>query len=234
MLVFFVPNFVVITQSTRVSAVSNSTSTSTIASSKQQPNEGRLPVWLPYAISACALGISILSLYFQSIHTRGARVTLLNDGDDQDSSVRWWQELPQNVQNDFHDFEQKYPGYALVRLVVLNTGDRPGYLKIESAIVPDAPWKPTTPAETPVVSYYTYVLVPALAVTDKLILLRNLPEITAEVAVGIRLKIVTGGPAGRFRPHLKTRPYDCGLEIRLIPTKMPHLVDSPPTSSRAV
>lgn len=173
--------------------------------------------WVPY-VSALALAVSTFTFYFQWIHARGARVTLLNDGDRQGSAVHPWSALPRNVQNDFPEFEQKYPGYALVRLLVLNTGDRPGFLKIESAV---AVWPSvsTVSDDRPHVSYYTYVLVPALAVTDKLIVVRNLPDVEMKTDITVRLRLTTGGPAGRFRKHLRRESFNCELQICLIPRK---------------
>jgi hypothetical protein len=182
-------------------------------------NQTVLPTWVPYAASLLALGITVGSFYFQWIHARGARVTLLNDKDRQNSAVRPWGRLPRNVQNDFPEFDQTYPGYALVRLVVLNTGDRPGYLKIDSAEA-DVPWPTIDEARRPRMSYYTYVVIPALSVTDKLIIVRNLPDIETGTDIVIRLQLTTGGPAGRFRSRLRKHQYDCVLGVRLIPSKV--------------
>ena len=178
-----------------------------------------LAPWVPYAASVFALGISLCSFYFQWIHARGARVTLLNDKDTQNSAVRTWSALPRNVQNDFPEFDQTYPGYALVRLVVLNTGDRPGYLKIASAVA-DVPWPTSGDPETPRVSYYTYVVVPALAVTDKLIIVRNVPDVETGTDITVRVRLEPGGPAGRFRIRLRKEHHDCVLTVRLVPSKM--------------
>jgi hypothetical protein len=178
-----------------------------------------LPTWVPYVASLLALGITVGSFYFQWIHARGARVTLLNDKDSQNSAVRPWSRLPRNVQNDFPEFDQPYPGYALVRLVVLNTGDRPGYLKIDSAEA-EVPWGTMDDAKKPRVSYYTYVVIPALDVTDKLIIVRNLPDIETGTDIAIHLQLTTGGPAGRFRARLRKHRYDCVLGVRLIPSKV--------------
>ena len=174
--------------------------------------------WIPYVLSTLAITISGVGFYFQWIYTRGAKVTLLNDGDSQNSAVRSWAALPKNVQNDFPAFEQLHPGYALVRLVVLNTGDRPGYLKIESASA-EVPWPVTSPEERPRMSYYTYVLAPALAVTDKLVIVRNLRDVSEDTNIAVKLKLRAGGPVGRFQARLETQEYTCTLHVCLIPAK---------------
>lgn len=174
---------------------------------------------LPLVISLLAFGISASSFYFQWLHARGARVTLLNNQDSQNSAVRVWKELPRNVQNDFPEYNDPNTGLALVRLVVVNTGDRPGYAKIQSASA-DVPWEISAETESTRVSYYTYVIVPALAVTDKLILLRNLPVVGSETRIVVHLRLETGGPAGRFFPRLKKCQYECTLPVTLVPSKL--------------
>lgn len=186
-----------------------------------------LPEWLPYVLSAIAVGVSLSGFYFQWIHARGARVTLLNDMDVQKSAVRTWSGLPRNVQNDFPEYVQAFPGYALVRLVVVNTGDRPGYAKIESATV-RVPWTAEGEDQRPRVSFYTYAVVPALAVIDKLIIVRNLPDPEPGCEISVHLKLRTGGPAGRFRPRLRTKAYDCTLPVELVASRLPAPAESVP------
>ena len=76
-------------------------------------------------ISVAAFILALYSLYLQH-KVKGPLIELLNAKDIQRRVPRRHEKLPKDVQEHFPDILDAAPGYALVKLIFGNSGDRVG------------------------------------------------------------------------------------------------------------
>ena len=169
------------------------------------------------ATAVAALILSLITFLLDRLRKKEANVLLLNDGEKQDTVPRPYDRLPESAKRDFPEYEDPHPLYALVRLVFANIGDRPGYARIDRVNVV-APWMQSEIGDGAItVSNYTYALVPPHSVTDRVIMLRNIPLECGVVEIEVKLYLETGGPAGRIRDKLIKTPRQAKIPVRLVP-----------------
>ncbi len=147
-------------------------------------------------IAFVAFIFSVYSLYLQQT-AKGPKIELLNKDDRQLRVARPHKELPNDVQKAFPYIPDVLPGYALVKLIFGNAGDRAGMANIKAmkVVMKDNPRKPDL---IKAVQSSNYVVVPAYEVVEKELLLKNLqlgefPDQRLEV----ELEIEYGG----YYPH---------------------------------
>lgn len=136
-------------------------------------------------LSILAIIISIISLILQ-YRVRGARIELLNTHHSQRSVVRNYVGLPKNIQDDFPHYPDVGPGYALVKLVFGNSGDRAGLVNILDVNI-------TNDHGLFKKSYYSYTRIPAYEIVEEEILLRNIPIGPNPMEIEVMIKIEWGG-----------------------------------------
>src|SRR5262245_23791657 len=81
--------------------------------------------------SFVAICISLISIYLQ-YRVRGAIIDVLNINGLQRSVPRYYAGLPKNIQDIFPEYRDEQPGYALVKVVFGNSGDRTGIASFQN------------------------------------------------------------------------------------------------------
>ena len=89
---------------------------------------------LSVAISVFALAVSLIGVYLQWFRVRGPVIALLNTQDEQRAVLLPYSRLPQSIQQNFPEYKEKFQGYALVRLVFANSGDRAGFAEKQAGV----------------------------------------------------------------------------------------------------
>jgi hypothetical protein len=164
-------------------------------------------------LSLTAIIISLFSIYLQYVMVEGAEIAILNDEDNQRSVPRPYSGLPKNIQDNFPDYPDEQPGYALIKLVFGNSGDRTGIAKIKGvkAFIEGGHHIVIKP------SYYSYTLVPAYDIVEKDILLRNILLVPYVVDIAVEVTIEHGGYHPRISRYLRKGFITKTLHISLIP-----------------
>jgi hypothetical protein len=163
-------------------------------------------------IAFIALIVSIYSVALQ-YSAEGAKIELLNGDDKQIRTARPHKELPEHIQKGYPDIPDALPGYALVKLVFGNSGDRTGIASIKDLKVtiknnPDLLGK---------ASYFNYALIPAYDIVEKEILLRNIElGVSLEHPLEIELKIEYGGYHPRTGKYLHKETIEKTLQVSIV------------------
>ena len=164
---------------------------------------------LSLGLSIAAILFTIINTYFQWFRVKGARIELLNTHHNQRSVTRSYAGLPKNIQDDFPDYPDEWPGYALVKLVFGNSGDRAGLVNIINIGIENdhGLFKK---------SYYSYTLIPAYEIVEKEILLRNIPIGPNPIEIEVILTIEWGGYHPRSGKYMLKGTKEKSLRVTLI------------------
>jgi len=140
-------------------------------------------------LAVLAIVISAISLYLQ-LAVRGPLIELLNATDTQQRVPRPHGDLPKDIQEKFPNIPDAAPGYALVKLIFGNSGDRVGIANIQ-----DIKAKIIKSGETEIirVSSDKYILVPAYAIVETEILMSNIQISHNTIELELELAIEYGG-----------------------------------------
>lgn len=169
------------------------------------------------AISLFALIVSLVTVYLQWFRVRGPVISLLNQDEEQRAILRPYEGLPEIIQQQFPEYKEKYPGYALVRLIFANSGDRAGFTKIVKVQLesPTIGWSEKDQIKF---SYYTHNLVPAFSLVQQDLVLRNIPPIDAEKELNLVVSIEWGGPNPRRGNYIPKGTIQSKLKVVLYPS----------------
>lgn len=176
-------------------------------------------------LSIIAIVISVFSIILQYM-VEGPKVDILNDNDIQQSLVRPHSALPKTTQDRFPDVIDQWTGYALVKLVYSNSGDRAGIASIKSVSV-RAKNSKYLPAK---VRYESYALVPAYEILEQEILLTNIP-LLYETPLSVRkmeLEIEINIEWGGYHPRTSKYRHKATFEKTLTVTLAHGSEDPPP------
>lgn len=174
-----------------------------------------VPDWT-LIVAVMALSLSFFNFYYQHLRRKLARVRLINAGETQDTIPRPYNRLPDSLAYDFPEYACPGPLYATVRLIFANTGDRPGYAKLDDVNVRWAENDTVTELQHALECYnYTYALLPPHSVVDHVIMLRNIPLTHKDKAVRVRIAVRFGGERGTIEESRDTDNYI--LNVRLTP-----------------
>jgi hypothetical protein len=163
-------------------------------------------------LSSAAILVSGYSLYRQ-YRVKGALVELLNVHDIQRSMIRVYAGLPKIIQDSFPAYAEDKPGYALVKGVYGNSGDRTGIVNVHNTKVKAKNLPPDIKA-----SHYSYTLIPAYEIVEQAILLRNIPLGSNAIELEIELTIESGGYQPRSGKYLRKGTIRGNLKVTLIPS----------------
>ena len=161
-------------------------------------------------VSLLAFIVSAISIYLQNM-VEGPKIELLNAEDVQFKVPRYHKELPEEIQKTYPHVPDAASGYALVKLVFGNSGDRAGTANINDIKIRNN----LDPAIK--ISAFSYALIPAYAIIEKEILLRNIeigeyPKTPIEIA----LRIEYGGYHPRTGKALRKETIEKTLHVLLI------------------
>jgi hypothetical protein len=120
-------------------------------------------------VAFAALVVSAITLWRQWFYFRGTEIRLANNNDGQDCVVLPYAEHPQLTRDVFPNYEGDMQ-CALVKLVLLNTGDRTGYAHIRKITAN------SSTGHMYEVARHGYVDVPAASAAIHPILIWNLPD----------------------------------------------------------
>jgi hypothetical protein len=116
-------------------------------------------------ISITALVVSLIHVYIEFIRVKGPNIGILNQDEQQRAILLTYSNLPESVRQQFPDYPERLPYYALIRLIFVNTGDRVGFLRIKDVKVIISTEEGNTEFNNNIkVSYYTHCLVPAMEI----------------------------------------------------------------------
>ena len=169
------------------------------------------------ALSILALTVSLVGVYLQWFRIRGPIIARLNTQDEQRTMLLPYRGLPQSIQQYFPDYKEKSQGYALVRLVFANSGDRTGLAEIKKVEVQSSPalgWPVTDRIKA---SYYNYTLVPAYEISSPEVLLRNISPIDGERVIEVDVEITWGGANPRSGEYKSKGTIKQILRVLLVP-----------------
>lgn len=170
-------------------------------------------------IAFIALFLSILSIYLQYFRIKGPRMSLLNEEGDYKSVLRPYNGLPSLIRDNFPEYIEKYPGYAIVVLVFGNAGDREGLAKIVNVAVKNPPFFDLKENESVKTSFYDYNMIPPYSIASKYILLRNIPVIVQETKLTVTLEIEWGGVDPKKTTFVNNDKKNYEIKISLVPSK---------------
>lgn len=173
---------------------------------------------LSVVISIIALITSLISIYLQWFRVRGPIIALLNTEGEQRAVLLPYGRLPQAIQQHFPEYKEKFQGYALVRLVFANSGDRAGFTEIKKIEVQNPPAPSWAEADRIRASFHSYALIPAYEINSHEILLRNIPPIDKEMVIDVAVEIDWGGPNPRTGEYKRKGTIKQRLKVLLIPT----------------
>jgi len=169
-------------------------------------------------IALFALLVSLISAYFQWFRIRGPIISLLNRDEEQRAVLRPYEGLPYVTRQQFPEYREKYPGYAIVRLVFANSGDRAGFTKIVKAQVENpvpAGWSEKDQIK---VSYYSHNLIPAYNLVQQDIILRNIPPVDADKEISFVVNVDWGGPNAKSGEYNRKGVIESKLKMVLHPS----------------
>jgi hypothetical protein len=171
-------------------------------------------------ISISALAISIITLYLQWFRVKGAIIELLNNEKDEQHIVRFpkYNRLPEVTRQLYPEFKEKHSGYAQMRIVLANSGDRAGICEILKAEVESPPlWLTVDRIRA---SFYNYIIVPPYEIQGHIIILRNIPPIDSETTLVIKLKIAWGGANSRTAKYQQKGIIERSIRVLLVPSEI--------------
>jgi hypothetical protein len=177
-----------------------------------------MQVDLSLVIALVALLVSILSVYFQWFRVRGPVITLLNNDEEQRAVLRPYEGLPEVTRQLFPKYEEQYPGYAIIRLLFANSGDRAGFARITKVEVTDASVSSTPEAGAIKPSYYTHSMVPAYSLTTHDIIIRNIFPVDTSKELQLAARVEWGGPNPRNGQYEAQGTMECKLKVILEPS----------------
>lgn len=173
------------------------------------------------AISITAFILSLITIYFQWFRVVGSKIDLLNAKDKQLIIVRPYSGLPKYIQEKFTQIPGEEQGYALVKLVYGNAGDRAGIAYIKGIKIE------TKNSELGTIksSFDRYTFVPAYEIVEEEILLRNIPMTTDNpIEFKIELNIECGGYHPRTSSYLQIKMLQKVINVNVLP---PHEGEKP-------
>jgi len=189
------------------------------ATSKNYLGKKTMKIDLTIFIAFIALFLSILSIYLQYFRIKGPRMSLLNEEGDYKSVLRPYNGLPSLIRDNFPEYIEKYPGYAIVVLVFGNAGDREGLAKIVNVAVKNPPFFDLKENESVKTSFYDYNMIPPYSIASKYILLRNIPVIVQETKLTVTLEIEWGGVDPKKTTFVNNDKKNYEIKISLVPSK---------------
>jgi len=154
-------------------------------------------------LALLALVLSAISIYLQ-LRVRGPVIELLNAKDIQRRVPRPHKDLPKDIQEKYPHIPDVENGYALVKLIFGNSGDRIGIVNIQEIKA-----KIIQSGQAGIIKPWCdkYMLVPAYEIIEKEILLRNTGiNNPTTIEVEIELTVGYGGynPDSTKYVHQKT------------------------------
>jgi len=169
-------------------------------------------------ISIVALLLSIFSVYQQWLKPRHPRIAfLINPNEAHRSVLRPYKGLPLKYQQEYPEYPEKYPGYAIVSLPFGNTGDESGLVKILKFEVENPPgWQEEDNIKA---SFYNYIVVPPGEVVIHRVVLRNIPSLDKERVIKARLAVEWGEPHPTEGTFVRKGGKEYPLQIQIVPSK---------------
>lgn len=159
-------------------------------------------------ISIVALLLSMFSIYQQWIKPRRPRIAFLPEVKHR-SVLRPYKGLPTRYQQDYPDYHDPNPGYAIVHLPFGNTGNGSGLVKVAKVHVVN---RPEIKA-----SFYNYLVVPPGEISLHPIVLRNIPPIQTDEEIELEVEFEWGEPQKSDFLKKGSRKYRMSVELKASP-----------------
>lgn len=178
--------------------------------------------WYP-VLAGIAIVVSVAALYLQHFHIRGPQVRVMEEigktratgSVPQISTILPYDRLPVEIRNQYPDYREE-GNCALMRIPVVNEGDRSGYMKV-LRVKAEAGVFNRNELESIRFSFYTYLPVPAHSAGLHTILIRNLPKKDDRHGVlSIRVEYQLTA-FSRWRKRLRLRDRDGIIQVELQP-----------------
>jgi len=169
-------------------------------------------------ISIVALVLSIFSVYQQWLKPRHPRIAFLINPDEAHRSVlRPYKGLPLKYQQEYPEYQEKYPGYVIVGLPFGNTGDEAGLVKILKFEIENPPgWQEEDSIKA---SFYNHVVVPPGNLVVHHVVLRNIPPLNKEQIIKANVAVEWGEAHPRKGTFVRKGGKEYPMQIRIVPSK---------------
>jgi hypothetical protein len=179
------------------------------------------------AIATVALTLSVLTFLFQFILVRPARVKFAERGASRNtlhaSPLFTYEDLPQEVKDEFPRLRLTKPLYAILDLPFVNTGSRTGILRIDERKTRILDSTTHTPVIEGQKGGFRYVLVLPNSVTMVRMILHDLPTITTPTTYDIVINAKWSGVTwwlGKFK-YRSLAQEPIRFELEPLSTKSP-------------
>lgn len=167
----------------------------------------------PLATAALSLALSVVTLVRDKFYFKGSHIEPLNTQERHRIVPLEYRRLPRVTKDLFTHYPEAYAGFALFRIPWWNSGDRGGFVHVQSVRVT------STELENIKCSFYAYNDIAAERVVAQPILIRNIPLAgSATVTIEVTYQwLRTSWLRNRPRAFSGVARFSAYLEQALVP-----------------